>query len=261
MKKLILPIIMLLSFPTFAQDIQLRDLSKDDVEDVSKEFGANFAHTTVAAPETNGLWGIEVGVIAGTSQSPNFSDVVDASGGDGDDFKRVYHAGLMARVHFPLEIFVEATVLPEREIEDVKIKSNSFGIGWNAGAFFNLPLDIAVGIDRGNGEINFSQEAQGSDPATDITLETQTTNMWIGVSKTFLIVTPYIKYGQSKIDADLKADASIFGFTASRSQSVDTNGSYLAVGANLELGFLKLGLEGSQIQQVRRTSVKLSLDF
>ena len=260
MKKF-LALSLLLSMSAYASDPVFDNLSKKDVEDVSMEFGGNFAHTAVAAPETDGLWGIEVGVVGGQTQSKKFADVVDASGGDGSDFKNVYHAAAMARVHVPFDIFIEATFLPEQEFSDVKAKSSSFGLGWNFGRFMSLPLDIAVGADFSTGNIKFNQEAQGMAPASDIELETKTTVYWIGISKTFAFFTPYAKIGTSTIKGDLDASVSIFENNAITSESVNMSGSFLAVGANIQLFFIKLGVEGSQIQDAKRVSGKLSFDF
>jgi hypothetical protein len=261
MKKLLFAVTFLFSFAAFAQ--QLTNLSKDDVKDVSAEFGANFAHTTVSAPETEGMWGIELGVYGGTAKSPNFADVIEESGGDEDDFKSIYHAGILARAHFPFDLFAEISFLPEQEFDDVKIKSQSFELGWNAGAFFGLPLDIALGFNRGTGEINFSQDADvpNAVPAADITFETTTTMYWLGVSKTFLFITPYGKIGAASIEGELDATASILGYSSATSETVDVSGTYLAAGANLQFAFLKLGVEATQIIDVRKLSAKLSFDF
>lgn len=260
MKKFLVPLALAFSFSAFSQ-VQIDNLTKDDVKDVTKEFGGNFAHTVVAAPETDGAWGVEVGVVAGKTKSPNFSDVVDAAGGEGKDFKSVYHAGVAARVHLPLDIFAEVSMLPEQEFDDVKIKSTTFGVGWNVGGFLELPLDVAVGLDQGRGEVAFHQDADGSTPEADIKFKTTTTVYWVGVSKSFWIVTPYAKIGQSRIEGDLDATASIFTYSAKQSETVSTSGGFLAVGANFQLAFIKLGIEGSQIQDTRRFSGKLSFDF
>lgn len=264
MKKSLLALSVLLSFSAYA-DIQLNNLSKDDVEDVTVEFGGNFAHTAVAAPETDGAWGVEVGVFGGKTKSPNFSDVIKASGGNGSDFESLYHAGVMGRVHLPFDLFAEITILPEQEISDVKIKNNTFSVGWNAGGFFGLPVDVAVGFDYGKGEVSFHQDADATTtpptPATDVSFTSKTKVYWVGVSKTFAIVTPYVKVGTSNIDGELKADASIFGYTANTKETVSLSGTFLAGGVNLQLAFLKLGVEASQIQDARRFSGKLSFDF
>lgn len=247
-----------LSINAFANAPQFDDLSKSDVENIAREFSANFAHTGVSAPETDGLWGVEVGIIAGKSKSPDLADVIDASGGDGDDFESLYHAGVMARAHFPFDLFAEISLLPEKEISDVKVKNTTFEIGWNAGGFFSLPVDLAVGLNMAKSDISFKQTQP---VASDISLESKTTMAWIGVSKTFLFVTPYLKIGTVKSDSDVKATASIFEYTSNQKETVDNSGGYVALGANLQFAFLKLGFEASQIMSVKRASAKISFDI
>jgi hypothetical protein len=252
----------LLSFSAFAEP-QFNNLTKDDVEDVSKEFGANFAHTTVAAPETDGLWGIEIGAVGGTTKSPNFKDVIEDSGGDGSDFKSIYHAGAFARAHFPFDLFAEVSFLPQQDISDVKVSSSSFGVGWNFGRFVGLPLDIAVGFDHARGQVKFHQNEDlgTSTPESDIELKTKTSVFWAGISKSFFFVTPYVKAGVSKINGDLDATGQILAFSAKTNEKVNMSGGFFAVGVNFQLAFIKLGVEGSQIQDTRRVSGKLSFDF
>lgn len=258
MKKFLLACLSLTSLTVYA-DPQFDDLSKKDVEAVSKEFGANFAHTTVSAPATDGIWGVEFGLVAGQTPSPDLKDVVADSGGDSKDFKNVYHAGIMARAHFPFEIFAELSFLPEQEFSDVKVKSQSFELGWNAGRFFNLPLDLAVGINQGNGEVSFTQNAPV--PDTTVELETKTHIYWIGASKKFAFVTPYLKLGSAKLDADLTASGQILTYSASTSESVKESGGYFAAGANFDIFFVKLGVEMSQLLDAQRVSGKLSFAF
>ncbi len=265
MKKSLALLATVISFSVMAEDPQFSNISKKDVQNVSKEFGTNFSHTAVAAPETDGAWGVEVGIVAGQTGSPKFKKVINNSGGDGGEFDNIYHAGLMGRVHFPLDFFAEATILPEQEIGGVKIKSNSFSVGWNIGRFTKLPFDLTVGYDHAKGEINFHQDQDLTTspvtPAADINLETTTKVMWVGVSKTFAIVTPYLKVGTSTVDGDLNATASIFNQAGQTSQSVSTNGGYFAAGVNLQLLILRLGVEATQMQDTKRISGKLSFAF
>lgn len=261
MKKLLIATLALASFSALA-DVELRDLSRKDVKNISKEFAANFSHTTVSAPSTDGLWGVEFGLAAGQTSSPDLKDVVDTSGGDGKDFKHLYHAGVFARAHFPFEIFAELSVLPEQEISDVTIDNRSFELGWNAGSFFKLPLDIAIGVNRSSGETSFKQDGeQITDPDIKVKLDTQTTMYWVGVSKKFAFVTPYAKLGTAKMDSDLKANGQILEFTATTNENIKESSTYLAAGANFDIFFLKLGAEITQVFDTTRVSGKLSFSF
>jgi len=262
MKKILSLALALSVAPVMASEIQFGDLSKKDVENLSREFSGNFAHTGVSAPETNGLWGAEIGVIGGQASSPDVSDIIDASGGEGDDFKKIYHAGIQARAHLPFEIFAEMVFLPEQEINDVKIKNASFELGWNAGGFFNLPLDIAIAVNRGNSNISFTQQDPNSSATGKVELESTTTMYWVGVSKKFLFFTPYAKIGMASSDSDLKSSFDIFDSTyTGTKRSAKNDGSYYAVGANLEFGIIKFGAEISSVMDVTRASGKFSFDF
>ncbi len=268
MKKIILASALLASFSAFADTPQLQNLSKSQVEDVANEFAMNFSHTAVAAPETDGVWGIEVGLVAGRSASPELKKVVDQAGEDGSDFKNVYHAGLMARAHFPYELFLEASVLPEREISDVTVMARSLGLGWNLGSFFHWPVDVAVGANVSSSEIEFKQRTTvvtPDDTESKIGVESKTRVLWVGVSKTFLFFTPYAKIGKASSDSDVKTSVAgnVFGQDIAGRDSVDvkSDGSYWALGANLEFFFFKLGIETSRQADVKRTSAKFSLDF
>lgn len=252
-----------LSFSAFSQDIQFENLSKSQVENVAREFSGNFSHTGVSAPETDGLWGVEVGVVGGQSKSPDLADVVDASGGDGKDFEKLYHVGLQARAHLPFDLFAEVTILPEQDFDPVKVKNTTLEIGWNFGGFFGWPLDVALGVNRANSKISFTQDPTGTIVTeADISLESKTTIMWLGVSKTLLFVTPYLKFGKASADSEVNATADIFGFPGpTNSYDVENEGNYFAAGANLQFAFLKLGAEISKIMDVSRASAKVSFDF
>lgn len=265
MKQLLFALVALTSVSAFADTPQFDNLTKSDVEDVANEFAVNFSHTAVAAPETDGLWGVEVGLIGGRTSSPDLEDVVDQSGGKGSDFNPIYHAGLLLRGHFPYDLFAEVTYLPSMDISDIEVHSKTLGLGWNAGAFFNLPLDLAIGFNYSDSEVSFNQSPTGSIPVeSTISLKTKSQVYWAGVSKQFSFITPYLKAGVASTNSDVDVDASagtIFTYTSSQSESVSSSGGYLAAGANLQLLFMKLGVEASQTIGVKRVSGKFSIDF
>jgi hypothetical protein len=269
MKKFILGSLTLLSLSALAATPEFDQLSKSDVEKLGNEFGTNFSHSTVSAPETEGLWGVEVGVVAGQTNTPHLKKVVEDANGSGSDFKNLYNAALIARAHFPLDLFAEMSLLPNREISDVQVKSHSFGVGWNLGGFFNLPLDLAIGANFSNADVSFDQQIQNASTGgiavdSTINIKSKTRVLYVGVSKRLAFFTPYAKFGVAKIDSDVNVDATagtIFTGTSSQSQSVSKSGGYAALGANLSFFFFRLGVEGSQTNTVKRVSAKFSFDF
>ncbi len=225
----------------------------------------------MAAPETNGVWGFEVGLVGGTTKSEHLEKVINNNGGDGKDFKSLPHGGLMARAHFPFEIFVEATMIPTIKASDAEIQSGTFGLGWNAGGFFELPVDVAVGFNASSSEFSYDQvinntSTGNTDVNSEISFKNKTSSLWIGVSKTFLgMLTPYAKFGtfstESDIDVKAAGGGTIFAFSSAQKETVDSSGGYLAAGLNFQLALFKIGAEYAKTNDVSSMTGKLSLDF
>ena len=249
MKKSLIFALTLFCSSAFAGAPDFANLSQSQVEDVAREFSANFSHTGVSAPETDGLWGFELGVVAGKTTTPDLDDAGDVA--------NLYHAGLVSRVHLPFEVFAEINLLPEQELSGLTIKNTSYEFGWNAGRSFGMPLDLAIGINFANSKFSFDQTS----PTSTVEFSSNTRIMWVGISKSLLFITPYAKVGAASAETDIESTGSILSYQVSQKDTVDNSGSYFAFGANLQLAFLKLGLEASQIMSASRVSGKLSFDF
>jgi hypothetical protein len=261
MKKLFIFISLFSSLSVFSKNIQLRDLTKEDAEDVTKEFAATFIHTAVAAPETDEGWGLEIGLMAGLSNSPKLSEIVDDSGGKGDKFKQIPNAGLMGRIHIPMNLFFEVSLVPTQKTKELSYKSSSFAVGWNIGRSIGLPFDLAVGYENGQGDIEFNQKQKDTNPAMDVKFNAKTSSYWVGLSKTLWLITPYLKVGASTLDREIEGEASIFIYSTKTNESFNTSGSYMVGGVNLEFGLFKFGAEVSNIQGVNRYAGKFSFDI
>lgn len=266
--KFILLAVLILPSIAIAADPQIDDISKSDLEKVSNEISVNFAHTAVAAPETEGLWGIEVGLIGGVTGTPKLKDVIVDSGGDGKDYKRVPHGGLMVRAHFPLEFFAELSVLPTVKAAGFETSSRGFAIGWNAGSHFSWPLDVSIAGQFSSSNLEFEQvlnnaSTGNTDVNSKVKFDSTSTIWWIGVSKNFFFVTPYAKLGLYNSDSDVEVNGTgdIFAFSSNQKESVSTSGAYTALGVNLQLLLMRFGLEVSSTAGVNRVSGKLSLAF
>ena len=260
--KMILGLLVLLPCLAFAADPALTNLSKSEVEDIANEIAVNFSHSAVSAPETEGLWGLEVGLVGGRTSTPKLSDKVEDSGGEGDDFKNIPHGGLLIRGHFPLDFFAEISILPTVKASDFEVSSRSLALGWNAGGFFTWPLDVAIAVEASSANFQFDQVVNSVDTTTKF--DTKSRRIWVGASKTFFtMLTPYIKAGVFNSDSDVKVDGTqtIFNYTGSQKQSVDSAGAYGALGLNLDILLMRLGVEASRSAGVGRMSAKFSLAF
>jgi hypothetical protein len=271
MRTLMIIMILFISNLAFAQVPELDDISKSDLKKVSTEFAANFAHTTVSAPHTKGIFGFEVGVIGGLSKTPKLQNLVDDSGGTGSDFKNMPHAGLIGRVHIPFQLFLELSVLPEFSVSDVTVSNKTIGVGWNLGRFVGWPFDLSFAVEGSRSNISYEQVINNASTSNanvdaDISFESTTKTYWVGASKRFLFITPYVKAGGASMESDVDIDASVgtifnSSFSSSQKASSKNSGGYFAMGANLHLFFMNLGFEASRIMNVGRATAKLSFEF
>jgi hypothetical protein len=254
----------------FAQSIELDTLTEDDFQHIGNEFAVSYSHTTVSAPETRGVWGVELGLVGGKTQTPKLADSIDGSGEDGSDWKSIYHAGLMARAHGPFELFAELSWLPERDINEVTIANKTMAVGWNFGSFFELPVDVAVGMNFSNTALEFDQVVNNAstsftDRAATVSFDASTRVLWVGASKQFAWVTPYVKMGSARSEADIKTEArggpgSVLA-SGKNDDTTSSSGWFMALGANAEFSFFRFGLEGSQTIDAKRLSGKISVAF
>ena len=263
--KLVLSLVLLgfvLPGLTFAAvDPALSNLTKSQVEDVAKEIAVDLNHTSVAAPSTNGFFGVEVGLVGSRTKTPHLADRIDDAGGTGSDFNQIYGGGLIVRGHFPLDLFVELSMLPTYKTSSLEVKSSGFSAGWNMGGFFNWPIDLAFGADFSRSKLNFDQTIASVD--SNIGVRNSSRTLWVGVSKTFLIVTPYAKFGAFSTDSDVKQDgtSTTFTYTTSSTSSVSSTGAYGALGVNVQILLFRLGIEGSRTAGVSKGSAKFSFAF
>ena len=268
MKKHLVALSLLISSQAFA-DARFEELTKKEVENVAKEFATNFTHTTASAPGTPGLWGVEFGVTAATMSSPKLGKVVDRSGGNGEDFETLYAGGGYLRVHVPFELFFESSILPSTKISDVEVDNFTFAVGWNAGRFFNLPFDLALGYDVANGKTSFSQtvtdQVTSATGSSKIELESRTQKAWVGISKKVLFFTPYAKVGVVNMNSELSANSNVnfevFEFSNSQKEEVKKSGTYWAAGLQMDLTVLSIGVEALSTFGNQRYAAKIGFSF
>src|ERR1700722_18384626 len=63
-----------------AQNLPLQNLDAGAMNEVVGDMSANFLHTSVSGASTLGhIWGFEVGLVGGQTQTPHLNDVVNSA--------------------------------------------------------------------------------------------------------------------------------------------------------------------------------------
>lgn len=257
-------VILLALLPTLslANDFQFPTLTKQELENSSKEFLANFTHTSVSGASSLGaIWGFEVGILGGITDAPETGKLIKKADSD-SDIDKLPHAGLLGRVTVPFGLTFEASLIPEIKFDDAKFSQMSLAGQWN---FFSFPfIDLAAKVHYSSGSLEFSQAIDG-DADGKVEYEHDIFGAMAMASANAFIVEPYFGLGfvkgDSTMDFTAESGSDLFDFTSERSASVDETSSHVVLGAQVSLLILNFGLEYSRMFDTSRYAGKLSLSF
>lgn len=262
---------LMLSLSTYASDIELDNLSQQDVDDISEEFSANFVHSTVSGASTMGsIFGFEVGIVGRVSDASKIGALVKEQDAN-SDVSSLYDAGLMAQVSIPFGITAEMVYLPELELSGLSVNRTSFGAKWTiTDGLLVLPFNLAVRAHYSTSDLSYSDvinnaSTGGNNVNADIGIESKSYGANVTASLDLLMVEPYAGIGYVSSDTDINVNASggadIFSYTSAQSASSSSSGLHYFVGAQANLLIFKLAAEYSNVYGIDRVTGKIAFGF
>ena len=253
----------------FAGSLQFTNISQDDFVGIAREFSANSTLHTVMPPSSLGsIFGFEVGVLAGATQSPTIEALVkevDAS----SEVGLLPHAGLLGAVSVPFGFTAEVAFVPTIKTEGASMNQFAAALKWNLsdGILAMLPINLAVRGFISKTDLSFTQNVNnpplGNVPVT-VDYEGQVLGGQLLVSpKLIPIIEPYIGVGYLSAKGDMNitgsSSATFFSGTSSQSASAKPTSSQLLIGANVTLIALVLGLEYSRAFETDSVTAKVGI--
>ncbi|MCB0365020.1 MAG: hypothetical protein H6624_11880 [Bdellovibrionaceae bacterium] len=256
---------------SYGQDLDFDNIDKSDLENIIGDLSANFAHTTVSGGSALGaVFGFELGVVGGVTSTPGVDKLVKETDPNADS-AALPHAGLLIQFSVPMGVTVEANLIPSFGSEDFKFSNTGIGVKWTmTDSVLSLPFNLALKGNMTKTELKFEtviNNASTGNIPVDSKLEFSNTTMGLAavISKNFLIFEPYFGFGFVNSDGDLRVDGtgSIFDTTLTTGQSAGAknSGTHMFLGAELDLFFLKLGIEYAKIIDADRYTGKLAFSF
>ena len=256
----------------FAAGPNLDNLTVAEADEVSKEFSSNFIHTTVSPASPLGdVFGFEVGIIGGLTDSPAIDRLSKQVDPTSDDIDKLPHAAIYGAVSTPFGLTAELNLIPGVDVADVELQHVSLGVKWTFSKYLDfLPLDAALRLHGAKSEMSYSDVINNASTGnTDVnaTVAFDTTSLGANLtfSKKFFIIEPYAGFGFIKNSTDISvegsASISIFNFTTASTYETDSSGFHYFLGANLNLFIFKFGAEYSNVDGIDRMSGKLSFYF
>ena len=246
-----------------AQSIPLQNLTDSDLSKIVGDLSVNFLHTSVSGASTLGhLYGFEVGVVAGKTNTPHLNEVANQVPGNNADAGKLYDAELLGILTVPLGLTVELGLVPKVGSSSFKFSAFSGAVKWTpTEVLLDLPVSLAGKLSFTTDSLTFNSTANGT--PIDYSYSNSEIAFTALVSKNFAIVEPYFGLGYVSAKGRLSADSSIFnsGFTTDTSASASRSGALWMIGAEVKLVVVKLGLEYMSLFNTDRVMGKVSVYF
>lgn len=256
--------------PAHAAGPGFNNLSQDDFDKAIRELSGNSSYHSVTGAGTLGsIFGIEVGIVGGLTNTPEinaYSKQVDSSA----DVSRLPHASLLVGVSVPLGFTGEVLLFPEMKFGDVKYQQFGGSVKWTATEALVLPFNLAVRAFVTSNKMSFQQtlnNASTGNVPTQVTVTQDNNQMGLQLlaSPSLPLIEPYVGVGTVKATGKLAVSGSttgtIFNFTSSQSAESSPTSVQFLLGVNANLLLLNLGVEYSRAFSTDSYNFKLGFRF
>lgn len=269
--QLFILLVLTLGTVTQAQNLRFDQVTQSDFDAITREFSGNFAHSTVSGASTLGeIFGFEIALIGTYTKTPEierFVKRVDSS----QSVANLYNAVLSGQLTVPFGLTAEASFFPAIGSDTYKFSNLALGLKWTMTQdLLELPLDIALKLNYTSTNLSFKQTINNSSTGnvpveSTLNLKNGILAYGVFVSKTLAMIEPYIGfcYLSTRADLSVSGAGTIFdsSFTSGQSASSSPTGTLLTVGADLTLGFAKIGAEYASVYGTSRYLAKLGVSF
>lgn len=262
MKSLIAALFVFVSLQANADPV-FSGITESDFDSITKEMSANFAHSSLLGPSKMGtILGVQVGIIAAQTGTPNIDAIVKRSGGSG--LSNLYNAGLLGAIGIPMGIAFEAVIVPTLTTSGASVNSTSMAVKWNINEVIPLlPVNLALRGFYSNANFEFNQTVVGT-PVT-VTNKTKVTGVQLMISPMLPVVEPYLGIGllSGTDELGVTGTNSIFdpSYSTQQSERKTVTATQMIAGVDVNLLVLKLGAEYTQSFGATRTAIKLAFGF
>lgn len=241
----------------FADVPSLNNITVGDFSKIVDELSANFAYSSVTpASSLGGLWGFELGVVAGVTKIPEIKALVERGG---TSFKedKFPHGGALLRVGAPLGLTGELMIFPKITVSDVSLSQYAGAAQWTITDIFftDWPVTVATKGFFSKTSLGYKQRLNNASTGNlpvdaNIDFDDTLFGLQALVSRKFLVFEPYLGIGWVKangelsVNAALAPNATIFsGLGSAKSLSANPSSAQLLAGVDIRLLFVALGAE------------------
>lgn len=257
----ILVLLFMIAAKTVSADVPtLTNLTEKQTKTVVKDFGANFVHTSVSPASTTKGFGLEIGALAGLTQSPGINEIVE------ENYGYIPNVGAIGILYLPAGFGAEYLLVPKTVYQGLTFQNNSVALRWTPTEIFSPSGFLQVRLRGFYGDAQLSYSQKISNQPVNVGFRSFSKGGDIAFSfQNIPFIEPYATLGVVSLDSRLKGEgtASMFdlSYTTSQQVQVKQSGSIFSGGFVLKLPLFVAGAEYAQIAGDMRISVKLALQF
>jgi len=227
-------------------------------------------HNALPPSSMGSIFGFEVGVVGGLTQSPGINQQVQRIS-PSTNAGTVPHAGLVAAVTVPGGITVEGLYLPKLTAAEFSYQQYALALKWTmTDGLFLLPVNLAARGFYAKSMLEFSQTL--TDPTSTLqvpvtgTNHTSVTGLQLFLSpKLIPVIEPYVGIGLLSASGTLATSgataATLFSFSSNTSAGSASSSTQLFAGIDVRLLLVGLGLEWSRAFGTDSYTAKFSFKF
>lgn len=263
-------IALIIAEPSHAAGPGFNNLSQSDFDNAIRELSGNSTyHSVTGAGSLGALFGIEVGVVAGLTTTPEINTLsksVDPSA----DVGRLPHASFLAAVSVPMGFTVEALLFPSISVGDIKYQQFGGSVKWTSGDILMLPFNLAARAFITKNEMSFGQTLNNASTgnvnvAVDVKQENSQFGLQLLASPNLPLIEPYVGIGQVSAKGSLNVSGAttgtIFGFTSAQSAESSPSSTQFILGINANLLLMNVGLEYNRVFSTDSYNFKFGFRF
>ena len=246
------------AYGQFDDSIFLEDFTQEDFDSVSEEVGGAFSFTTNSGGSSLGkIWGVELGLVFGVTESANLNRIAEENTGEDQELGYIPTGGLIAGVALPFGIGFEANIIPDLDISDVGVSNFAIAARWEitdmiplAGSF--SPLKLALRASYGDSKFSYQDSLEEAE------INVSNTEVAAIAGFNLFVAEPYISLSYLNSSTDLNAESrSITPLEVQYDSDFST--TKFTAGVLFKLTILRLGLEYTNFDTgVDRYTAKVS---
>lgn len=240
-----------------------QNLTTTDLENITKDLGANFSHRSVTGAASMGAaFGFEATLVAGSTASPEINRISLNSGGGA--VENLASVGALLGVSVPFGVTFEYLLTPSFNASGSTFAANSYGIRWLMNDLIPiLPVNLALRLNQSSVDLSFEQDVNSV--TGKVESKTGVTEISVYLAPKLPVIEPYVGVGMvtGKGNLSYTGTSTIFDtqLTVGNQAEASVSSTKMVAGVSIWAPLFSFGVEYVNLFSTSGYSLKLGFSF